>query len=140
MNFAWASPEVVATMIAGIFGITGALAGGALGLWGSYRLQRISRKEERNRFSYAIFAGLIATQKFLEKLLEMEVCHPSFQIRRLAAIDFYWKVLEANLGNLGTLGASEAIMLCDIYADLKVIHGRCVSLITIVDNDDVGLE
>ena len=135
----WASPELVATIVAGALGIVGVLVGGALGFWSSHRLERASREEERNRISYAIFAGLLAIEDFLQKVLELEVSHPSFKIRRLSVVDFYWKVLEANLGNLGALGPGEAVMLYSVYADLKIIHGRSVAIVAIADNDDVGI-
>ena len=126
---AWVGPEIANSIIAGALGIFGTLVGGTLGLLGSYWLQRKSREDERNLVSYTIFAGLIAVQQFLDDLLERDVQHPANKVGRLAIVDFYWKVFEENLGNLGALGPGEAVMLTGVYADLKIIHGQSASIV-----------
>ena len=116
--------ETLNTLIAGGLGILGAVLGGLLGFWAAHRLQRQALEAERNRVSYAIFAGLLSVQYFLDDLLNDDSESLDQKVRRLSETDFYCRVFEDNLGNLGTLGSGEAVLLYEVYKDEAAVEAH----------------
>lgn len=132
----WLTNEMSNTLIAGALGIFGVIIGGAFGFWAAHRLQSQVAEAERNRISYAIFAGLLSVQCFLDGLLNEDNESHEQKVQRLSETDFYCRVFEENLGNLGTLGPGEAILLYEVYKDLKIISGKCSSVMERVEARD----
>lgn len=133
----WLTDEILNTLIASGLGILGVISGGAAGFLGAHYLQKRAAEAERNQISYAIFAGLMSVQYFLDGLLKDDNASHEEAVQKLAETDFYCRVFEENLGNLGTLGPAEAVLLYDVYRDLKIISGKCLSVMGRVDAKDL---